>query len=117
MRPAIPLGIFVSAFTQLHSYANTPRTSPNVTAGEFRLITTGSASSLDHLFLIFRLMSQDFGNDLECAELIFLRPGEPIVSAHNLLTSMAMTLQIGANSMIMEMLENVCMKSWLETET
>ncbi len=69
-----------------------------VTAGKFRLITTGSASSLDHLFPVFRLMSQDYGNDPEHAELVYLRPGVPIVSAHNLLASTAMALPIRRES-------------------
>ena len=63
-----------------------------VTAGKFRLITLGSASSLDHVFLIFHFMSQDYGNDRECAELIFPWPGGSIVSAHNLLASTTMPL-------------------------
>ncbi len=69
-----------------------------VTAGKFRHITIGSVSSLDYLFLIFRLMSQDCSNDLERTELIFLEFGAPIVSAHNLLASTAMTLRIRRES-------------------
>jgi hypothetical protein len=69
-----------------------------VTVGKFGLITIGSASSLDHLFLIFRLMSQDCSNDLERTELIFLEFGAPIVSAHNLLASTVMALRIRRES-------------------
>ena len=57
-----------------HSAAQLCKYAPyvsEVAAGRFRLITTGSESSLDYPFLIFRLMSQDCVNDLEYVELIF----------------------------------------------
>ena len=46
-----------------------------VARGTLRLMTTGCGSSIDPLFLTFRFMSQDCGNDPNRGELIFLGPG------------------------------------------
>jgi hypothetical protein len=67
--------------------------------GKFRLVTTAPAVSIDHLFPLFRLMSEDHGNDPERGELIFLRPRHTEVLARTkLLAGKAMAVLISRES-------------------